>query len=119
MTDTDMERAVDARVEKLKAARPPGPYHFDPQNIGLEGCGLLDANGDSLGVTIRILRQDDWTRVEALGLLLATAPDMLDALQHAEAALSIATTDGYDQVPDPEAVLAIVREAIAKATGGR
>jgi len=61
----------------------PGPWQFDARNSGINsnpGWGLLNADGESLGITVHWDRRSSDTAY-ANARLIAAAPDLLAALQ--------------------------------------
>ena len=102
-------RRIEDEMSKSKQA--PGPYHWD-------GYGINDANGQRIAkmsdVGVIQAYADDGTKnpeFDRVGMLLAAAPDLLEAC-HAIAALS----DGQGRRNMIE-VAGTARRAIAKANG--
>lgn len=104
----------------------PGPWHFDPENYGVNytpGWGIVRLDeigiGHSMGVTVHYRNTPGIVSLEpgphqmANARLIASAPDLLDALQAAVARIEIANREGD---PILSAWLPQARAAIARAT---
>lgn len=87
----------------------PGPWEFDPDNYGVPssaGHGLLDSNGNSLGVTVEAfdVMRAKYPNAEANARLIATAPEILELLIDSQSYIGDSWRERRDAI-------------IAKATG--
>lgn len=101
----------------------PGPWEFDPENYGVcnhPGYGILDANRDSLRVTVheRDLSGRVYSSAASNARLIAAAPDLLEACK-----LVVEYYPAFEHLGDCEArelsaiAIKTCHAAIAKATG--
>ncbi len=79
-----------------------------PWSLGSNGATTKVVDADGKAICMVTYRKDHWN-----GDLLAAAPEMLKALQMVDRIWSNDQTANLD----PESPLAVVRAAIAKATG--
>lgn len=105
MTDTDQERAENARVDRLARARTPGPWRNNGGQIEESFAGGCIA-------TVGIVNDQSMTAT-ANATLIAAAPDLLDVAQEALDVLDV----GAHNAADPEGCMKRLREVLARATG--
>lgn len=97
-----------------------GPWSFAKWNEGGSGFGLLDRDGETLGITIEtnetieMFQTRQWPRdlVIAKGTLAAAAPKLLKALENIVALELHGQTDN-----EPSEIYAAARAEIANAKG--
>jgi hypothetical protein len=81
----------------------PGPWIFDAQNSGINsdpGWGLLNADGESLGITVHWDRRSSTDTAYANARLIAAAPDLLAALQRLRDAVQTAHVGSDERCND-------------------
>ena len=99
----------------------PGPWHFDAQNSGINsdpGWGLLNADGESLGITVHWDRRSSTDTAYANARLIAAAPDLLAALQRLRDAVQTAHVGSDARCKDCAVCvsLKLANAALSKAT---
>jgi hypothetical protein len=108
VTDTDQERDMNARVERLARERTPGPWTSVDQ--WAEHVAHLDADGDFISIA---KRTHMGTRADII--LMAAAPDLLAACERALGYLE-GLPEGQWTL-DAQELRRALEDAVSRATG--